>query len=118
MRVAFLALDLFLPVFYLCLSRVCRKAAKEKIQALIGYRTPRSTASQAAWEKANLMLAHFLWQSGWALLFVGGAFAGVAWFFFSVEAQGTLCLVLFLLGSLVPLLSMIPIERELKKSEK
>jgi len=103
-----------IPGVMLLFGWIFRKHPPKQINSFYGYRTRRSSASQAAWDFAQVTMGKLWWRWGWVLL----ALSVAAQLPFLQAEESTISKISGLVcGAQVAvlLLSIWPVERALKR---
>ena len=113
--IAMTACALLVPAVMVLFGRVFLRRPPKSINSVYGYRTKRSMASPEAWKFAHETCGRLWlrWGMGTAVLSVLGMLSSLGW---ETEAMAWWGLGLILLQCVALFLSMIPVERELKKN--
>lgn len=108
-----LIMDLLIPAMLLGFGAYFKKRAPKEINYLFGYRTRRSMQNEKTWAYAHKMLGKLWWRFGFLSLTLC-----LPLFFFikkGVAAIGTVGTILCLVQFVPIFLSIILVERALKK---
>lgn len=111
-----LACNLIAPVFMILFGRRFLKAPPRGRNGWYGYRTSRSMKSQDAWDFAQRYMGEVWQKAGWALALF--AVAGQLLTLLAPD-MGAMCmwsLPVMLVELVVLMLSIIPVERALKRN--
>ena len=110
-----LVMALLLPVMLIQLGNRWLRRPPQRVNGWYGYRTSRSMASQEAWDFAQRYLA-ILWRKAgiWMMLFTA-AFMTAAWSR-PIGDMGIYCCVAVGIQVVVLLLTILPVERALKRT--
>lgn len=105
---------LLLPVVMIVVGRLSWKHGPKDINLLMGYRTTRSTKSQATWDFANAYFGHLCEKLGWISLIPSGLLM-LPFLHSSENVIGGVNVGIVSVQTLLLLLPILPTERELKK---
>lgn len=105
---------LLLPVIMIFTGRFSWKHSPKDINPLMGYRTTRSTKSQATWNFANAYFGHLCEKVGW-VSFIPSVLVMLPFMHSTEDTLGMAVLVIVSVQTLLLLWPIIPTERELKK---
>lgn len=86
----------------------------EDVNALCGYRTSMSMKNEKTWKFANAYWGKICWRIGWGVALVT-AFATILSYLAGEEIFNTTSIVLCMGQCVVLLVTIIPVERALKK---
>ncbi len=110
-----LACDLIVPVTMILVGRMMWKHAPKEINMTFGYRTKRSMHSEQTWKFAHDFCGRLWWKVGWILGAVTVLFlialTGCDGHTVSALGIGTM-----LVQTAVMLLTILPVERALKRT--
>lgn len=109
-----LLMNLLLPVLMIVFGKLFMISSPGEINNYYGYRTARSKRSQEAWEFAQQYFGRVWWKAGWILLPV------IAVLMLPVLGRGNSVVGIWggieaMLGCAAMVLTILPVERELKR---
>lgn len=107
--------NLLIPLLMIIIGRVMFKHPPKKINGIYGYRTLMSMKNQDTWNFAHKMCGKLWWKIGWIIILPSVA---VLLPFLSSDNDviGTVGLILCIIQCLILILSILPVERALRKT--
>lgn len=113
--IAFLFItDLLIPIIMLIAGYFMHKHPPKNINYVIGYRTARSMRNMDTWMFAQKKIG-MLWQKTGLIALIVSIVIQIPFLFLSVDAFSIVCLVLMFAQLALLLLTIVPVERALKK---
>ena len=106
--------NLLIPLLMLLSGWLMWKHCPKKINSLYGYRTSRSMKNMDTWKFAHDSCGRLWWKIGWVLLFLS-AIVQIPFYNSNEDIVGMLGLIICMVQLMILILSIIPVERGLKK---
>ena len=97
------------------IGKVMFKRPPKKINSIYGYRTSRSMKNQDTWNFAHMTCGKIWWKFGWLIILPTVA-VQLPFLNSDNDVIGTVGFILCMIQCLILLLSILPIERALKKT--
>ena len=110
-----LVCDLLVPITMILCGRMMWKHAPEKINGVMGYRTPRSMKNMDTWKFAHDYCGRLWWKIGWIMLIVS-VIIHFPVYGMSDDVIGWTGGILCSIQCIVLIVSIFPTERALKKT--
>ncbi len=110
-----LACDLIVPVTMILVGRMMRRHAPKEINMTFGYRTKRSMQNEETWKFAHDFCGRLWWKTGWVL----GAVTVIFQIALIRSDENTISswgIGVMLVQTAVMLLTILPVERALKRT--
>ncbi len=114
MKIFLFIIDLLVPAIMLIAGYFMRKHPPKNINYIIGYRTVRSMRNMDAWQFAQKKTG-LIWEKVGLVTLAASALIQIPFLFFSLETFSIASVVLLLAQLAVLLLSILPVERALKR---
>lgn len=107
--------NLLIPLLMLLVGLVWEKHAVKDINGIIGYRTARSMKNEETWNFAQRYMGK-IWKKTGFVLFIPSIAVNIIWFFADKNVFSIVTAVLETVQVIVLLITIIPVERALKKN--
>ncbi|MBQ4158297.1 MAG: SdpI family protein [Clostridia bacterium] len=114
MKVSLYLTDLLIPVIMVLAGYLMHKHPPKNINWVVGYRTARSMRNTDTWVFANKKIGE-IWVKAGAIALIASIAVQIPFLFLSVDAFAIMSVVLLFAQLAVLLISIIPVERALKK---
>ena len=106
--------NLLIPIIMILSGYWMWKHCPSQINPILGYRTKRSMKNINTWKFAHDCAGRLWWKTGWILMILT-ILVQLPFIKSGTDAIGNLSLVIIFIQILVMLLTIIPVESELKK---
>lgn len=107
--------NLLIPLLMIIIGRVMFKRPPQKINWIYGYRTSMSMKNQDTWNFAHKTCGMLWWKIGWIIILPSVA-VQLPFLNSDNDVIGIFGLILCMIHCLILLLSILPVERALKKT--
>jgi len=114
MKIFLFAIDLLVPAIMLIAGYFMHKHPPKNINYIVGYRTARSMRNMDAWQFAQKKVG-MLWQKAGCIALIASVLIQIPFLFLSVDAFSAFSLVLMFAQLALLLLTILPVERALKR---
>ncbi len=114
MKIFLFVIDLLVPAIMLAAGYFMHMHPPKSINYIIGYRTARSMRNMDSWMFAQKKVG-MLWEKAGLIALILSAVVQIPFLFFSLDVLSIVSLVLMFAQLAVLLLTIIPVERALKK---
>lgn len=114
MKIFLFVVDLLVPAIMLVAGYFMHKHPPKNINYIVGYRTARSMRNTDTWVFANKKIGE-IWVKAGAIALIASIAVQIPFLFLSVDAFAIMSVVLLFAQLAILLISVIPVERALKK---
>ncbi len=107
--------DILIPAVMIVAGRIMQKRSPQKINSLLGYRTPRSMKNVDTWRFAHEHCGRLWWKTGFITL-VLSALIHIPFYHSDDDVIGNVSLILIVIQCVILIASIFPTESALKKT--
>ena len=107
--------DILAPLLMITMGRMMWKHCPEEINSIIGYRTKRSMKNLDTWKFAHEYCGRLWWIIGWIIL-LPSILVQIPFYHGTDNLIGIVGLIICMAQCIIMLLSIIPVEKALKKT--